>query len=58
MLIEKNKFIFEEYLEEYGIYDEELMEYVGLRDDTPDEVKKSWEEYLEFERKNQELGLK
>ena len=57
-MISGDKFIFWKYLDEYGIYDEELMEYVGLRDDTPDEVKKSWEEYLEFERKNQELGLK
>ena len=61
-MISGDKFIFWKYSNEYGVRrggdDVDAGELIGFRDDAPEEVKKSWEEYLEFERKNQELGLK
>ena len=57
MLIEENKFVFGKYLEQYGIYDENLLEYVGFRDDAPDEAKKSWEEYQKFRAEMHSQGI-
>ena len=57
-MIERGNWIFWDYLKEYGIFDEELLEYVGLRDDAPEEVKKSWEEYQKLEEKWRAEGIK
>ena len=57
-MIERGNWIFWDYLKEYGIYDEEKMEYVGLRDDAPEEVKKSYEEFEKMYNKALAEGIK
>ena len=52
-----NLFFFE-YLEEYGIYDEEKMEYVGIKDDAPEEIKKSYREFEQIYSKALAEGIK
>ena len=43
MLME-HEYIFWEYIEDYGIFNEK-GDLVSFQDDAPEEVKKSWEEY-------------
>lgn len=54
----RGNWLFWDYLKEYGIFDEERLEYVGLKDDAPEEVKKSWAEYQKLEAKWREEGTK
>ena len=57
-MIDGASFVFWKYLKEYGIFDEELLEYVGFRDDAPEEVKKSWEEYQKLMKQYEIRGFK
>ena len=41
-------FTFWDYAVDYGIFSEVTGELIGFRDDVPEEVKKSWEEYLKL----------
>ena len=55
-MIERGNWIFWDYLEEYGIYDEDGS-LTGFRDDAPEEVKKSWEEYQKLKEKWRAEGI-
>ncbi len=53
-MTDDSHFIFWKYMEEYGIFDSEDGDFIDFRDDAPEEVKKSWEEYLKLEEKRME----
>lgn len=59
-MTDDSHFIFWKYIDKYGVVDEKKGELIGFSDDAPEEVKKSWEEFLKLEeertRKMQESG--
>lgn len=61
-MIRGDAFLFMKYEDEYGVFrndgDVDDGELIGFRDDAPEEVKKSWEEYLAFVKQCEERGLK
>ena len=57
-MIDGSDFAFWDYIDEYGIIDEEEGVVIGLRDDAPEEAKKSWEEFEKLEALAIEKGLK
>ena len=48
-------FTFWDYAADYGIFSEVTGALIGFRDDAPEEIKKSWEEYLKL-MKQYEIG--
>lgn len=56
-MLASDSYLFMDYDEEYGIFRND-GELIGFREDAPEEVKRSWEKYLEDCKKNIEIGIK
>ena len=56
MLIDCTKYIFIQYVKEYGIYDEDGC-LVGMKETAPEEVKKSFEEYQKKREEWEAMGI-
>ncbi len=60
-MLTSDSYLFIKYADEYGIIRNDGSihsgELIGVRDDAPEEVKKSWEEFLKNRERDRELGL-
>lgn len=57
MIISGSDFVFWEYIDQYGVFDER-GDLVGVKRDAPEEIKASWEEYQKVEAEARAKGLK
>lgn len=56
MTIPEREYVFWKYLRAYGIFNEK-GDLIGFKKEAPEEVKKSWQEYLKAREKWLEEGV-
>ncbi len=56
-MISGKDFLFWQHIDEYGVFDD-FGNLVGIKEDSPEEIKKSWEEYQKVEVIAREKNLK